>query len=611
MNLEGLLLKIKRINTFEKAEQRGIFSELNCWFADLTPQDQFSSLLHLRTYFFKFATVQEKAQFVRFVIKIIKSSELVGYQAMELSGIIFKYVPEQMQIELFSTIFSSSLVDTERGIVSVCSFIKNSNKRFNAEQERVALEYLKSKRETSAPYMQETIDCVDNHLSQCFQRAGSCLFLIPEFQNGSSFLQPPLGLLNAATLLAQKYHISVDILDNRIYNYPLEEIVRLVSNYKAIAVCTSTIDQINTYFVDYRYVINTLYINALKKTYPEIPIVICGAHGTVRPDIFINDCDCDIIVQGEYDIQLASAIKTLLEGEDLHSCPNLLYKNRDGSITKTEVDLKAMHPQNWCAIQPDYGFLHLDAYFGYSYKNNMHLKRMHWSIIQASRGCPYNCAFCYNFYEHKVRYRDIDSVFQEIQDICKEGVEEIFFLDQIFTVNEAFVLELCRRIVDANLKLKWQCQTRVDLINRALIKEMKKAGCETIWLGIESFDETIVDKNNKNYTHESLLQSIRIIDQEGLRYNAFIMLGMMGETRGSLQKTIDTIKENKIHLTKSIMICTPRFDTIMYDEFVKQYGREINSFLELDSYKGRVNNSVTETDLNEYFNILLSLADRG
>jgi hypothetical protein len=68
------------------------------------------------------------------------------------------------------------------------------------------------------------------------------------------------------------------------------------------------------------------------------------------------------------------------------------------------------------------------------------------------------------------------------------------------------------------------------------------------------------------------------------------MLGMMGDTKESMAKTVELIKKHKINLTKSILICTPRFDTQMYKETVKQLGMEIDSFLKLDSYKGSINN---------------------
>ena len=84
---------------------------------------------------------------------------------------------------------------------------------------------------------------------------------------------------------------------------------------------------------------------------------------------------------------------------------------------------------------------------------------------------------------------------------------------------------------------------------------------------------------------------------------------MMGDTKESMAKTVELIKKHKINLTKSILICTPRFDTQMYKETVKQLGKEIDSFLKLDSYKGSINNSVTESDISYYLGELLKMSN--
>ena len=87
------------------------------------------------------------------------------------------------------------------------------------------------------------------------------------------------------------------------------------------------------------------------------------------------------------------------------------------------------------------------------------------------------------------------------------------------------------------------------------------------------------------------------------------MLGMMGDTKDSMDKTVKLIKKYKINLTKSILICIPRFDTQMYREAVKQLGTEIDSFLKLDSYKGSINNNVTESDISHYLGELLKMSN--
>ena len=164
-------------------------------------------------------------------------------------------------------------------------------------------------------------------------------------------------------------------------------------------------------------------------------------------------------------------------------------------------------------------------------------------------------------------------------------------------------------MIDANIQIKCQCQICVNSIDYNTLVIMKKAGCQLIWLGIESFDENVRKINNKNYSNEQLLKAVDAINKSEINYNGFFMLGMMGDNKDSMAKTVELIKKHKINLTKSILICTPRFDTQMYKETVKQLGMEVDSFLKLDSYKGSINNSVTESDISYYLGELLKMSN--
>lgn len=608
MEREALLLKAKRINTYNNKEQKEIYYETLKEFDNFSESEQIDLLLIMRTYFLKQATLIEKREYVKKVICCIKKQSNFIAQIIELSSVIYKYTTRDLQNEIFDAIFD--VLDMKpRKLVAILYFIKNTHRVYNKKQLEISKKKIDEIIKEAPDYLADSITSLKNDMSKDFRKRGKYLLLIPEFLNGTTFVQPPLALMNCATYLKNDFDIDVDILDNRIYNYSLKELLNVIRDYKkGIVICSSTVDQVHNYFVDYRYVIFAKYVKTVKNMFNDRPIIVCGGQGTVRPDIVFKDCNPDYILKGEFDIQLANIIRNIEQDIPIENLPNIIYK-KNQKIIKTREDLNEQHPTSWCKYIPNYDLVHLDCYFGYSYHNNMPVRKLHWSVVQASRGCPFNCAFCYNFFAKCVRFREIESVVDELKEIQKRGITEIFFLDQNFILDKNYAKDLCNAMIDADIKIKWQCQICVNSIDYATLVVMKKAGCQLIWLGIESFDENVRKINNKNYSNEQLLKAVDTIEKSGINYNGFFMLGMMGDTKESMAKTVELIKKHKINLTKSILICTPRFDTQMYKETVKQLGMEIDSFLKLDSYKGSINNSVTESDISYYLSELLKMSN--
>lgn len=608
MEKEILLLKAKRINTYNNKEQKEIYYETLKKFDEFSESEQIDLFLIMRTYFLKQATLVEKREYVKKLINSIKKQSNFIAQIIELSSIIYKYTTKSLQNEIFDAVFAVDDMKP-RKIVAILYFIKNTHRVYNKKQLDISKKKIEEITKEAPDYLTDAITSLNNDMSKNFKQKGKYLFLIPEFLNGTTFVQPPLALMNCATYLKNNFSIDVDILDNRIYNYSLKDLLNIIRDYKkGIVICSSTVDQVHNYFVDYRYVVFTKYVKAVKNKFNNIPIIVCGGHGTVRSDIVFKDCNPDYILKGEFDIQLANIVRNMDKSIPIENLPNIIYKKKK-KIIKTREDLNEQHPVEWCKYIPNYDLIHLDCYFGYRYHDNMPVRKLHWSVVQASRGCPFNCAFCYNFFAKCVRFRKIESVVAELKEIQKRGITEIFFLDQNFILDKNYAQDLCKAMIKTNIQIKWQCQICVNSIDYDTLVVMKKAGCQLIWLGIESFDENVRKINNKNYSNDQLLKAIDAIKKAGINYNGFFMLGMMGDTNESMAKTVELIKKHKINLTKSILICTPRFDTQMYKETVKQLGKEIDSFLKLDSYKGSINNSVTESDISYYLGELLKMSN--
>lgn len=166
-------------------------------------------------------------------------------------------------------------------------------------------------------------------------------------------------------------------------------------------------------------------------------------------------------------------------------------------------------------------------------------------LLMTSRGCPYNCFYCAtSIWERKVRYRSIDSVIEEIKLIIdKYGTRQFTFKDGSFTVNKKRVSELCDRLIKEKININWDCNTRVNLVDEDLLRKMKKAGCNSIKVGIETGSKRILKLMNKNITLDQCRNAARLFRKVGIHWTGYFMMGLPSETKEDVYQTLKFMKE--------------------------------------------------------------------
>lgn len=429
--------------------------------------------------------------------------------------------------------------------------------------------------------------------------------VVPDFLSGTSFLQQPIDFLYCAHLL-EKHGYDVSVIDCRVGHISIPHTVNAVKESDLIIVTTTPGDQVQNYFLDYRYSYAIRTINYIKDSLPDIPLVVCGAHATVRSDLVLKEAKCDILVVGEIfktALLIADALKAK---DDFSSIPNIIYKDKKEWI-KNRIDSDIFHPVIPDDLFPSYEKVNMGAYFGDCYKNNIPLRKRNRVVLQGGRGCPFSCTFCHNFFGKKIKRRSPDAVVEEME-ICqkKYNMSDIFFLDEVFTLDKDWVLSLCENIHKKNLKYEMTAQTRVDCLDPYILKEMSKAGFKNLWIGVESANDHILKLSKKGTQIENINKSIDLIRSANIEPYAFFMLGMPGENIDSLNHTLKQIYEYKVPYTRSIMICTPRYGTEYYDLALKQYPNLGDHWFNLNAVKGLVANEMTPHLLQKAKSILKS-----
>lgn len=167
--------------------------------------------------------------------------------------------------------------------------------------------------------------------------------------------------------------------------------------------------------------------------------------------------------------------------------------------------------------------------------------------VSLTRGCPGGCTFCGSpaFWHRKVRFHSPTYFVNQLEYLSRKGVNHFLFSDDTFTINRKKVLEVCRLILDRNLRITWQAISRVDMVNREILYWMRKAGCIQISYGVESGSAKIRRLLNKDVSVGQIERAFRLTTRYGMLSRAYFIYGCPGETQRTIQASIDLIKRIK------------------------------------------------------------------
>jgi radical SAM superfamily enzyme YgiQ (UPF0313 family) len=145
------------------------------------------------------------------------------------------------------------------------------------------------------------------------------------------------------------------------------------------------------------------------------------------------------------------------------------------------------------------------------------------------------------------------------------------FCDDAFTIDQPRIEELCKEIKTRNLKIMWNCGTRVDKVTKKLLITMKDAGCVSVWFGVESGSQEVLDVMHKGISTSQTITAIGWVRELGLTPVPNVLLGYPGETKESAWQTMKFVQKVSPDNLAFYNIATPLPGTPMYD-LVKENG---------------------------------------
>jgi len=305
---------------------------------------------------------------------------------------------------------------------------------------------------------------------------------------------------------------------------------------------------------------------AMKEANPNLKIAFVGPHVTTLPEESLNDCPAiDFVVRREFDF----AVVDYANGKPLEQIPGVSYRRNDKIVHNVD--------------SPSVSNLDALPHVTDVYKRDLDVTRYNvpfllhpFVALYTTRGCPAQCTFCLwpqTLSGHPWRKRSADDVAAEMKKAREywPNVKEFFFDDDTFNIQKARTIELCQKLKP--LGLTWSCTSRVTTDFETL-KAMKEAGCRLLIVGFESGDPQILKNVKKGATVERARQFVKDCNKLGLVVHGDFILGLPGETKETIRRTIDFAKELNVE-TIQVSVAHAYPGTELYD-YAKTNGFIIN-----------------------------------
>lgn len=264
--------------------------------------------------------------------------------------------------------------------------------------------------------------------------------------------------------------------------------------------------------------------------------VLVGTHVTARPGDGVAEPAVDAVCVGEYDRTLVELAAALSAGDDWKAAKGLAYRRR-GKVAENERQplLEELDGRPYLA-EIIKNYLRVEDYFFAAARYPM-------IMMITGRGCPHRCVFCLYpqvFHGNKYRLRSPEDVVDEFEYISNElpKVREVVIEDDTFSANKKRVKEICDILVERRVKIRWSVNVRANLDYETMVA-MRRAGCRLIIVGYESGDQRVLNMMNKDTTLEQQLEFAGAARRAGLLVHGCFMAGTPGETRGSLERTLE------------------------------------------------------------------------
>ncbi|MDP3027331.1 MAG: radical SAM protein [Nanoarchaeota archaeon] len=345
----------------------------------------------------------------------------------------------------------------------------------------------------------------------------------------------PIGLGYISAVL-KKAGYKVDCLNINHFDGKIKELVnQALDRKKYDIVCTG--------HLGIGYTIIEKIIDTVKNHETRPKIIIGGTLITSEPELMLDSLKPDFVVIGEGEITIVELLKCIEKNGDLRKVDGIGFFDEKGNkvFTKTRKPIEDLDSIPF----PDYETLGFREYLNEeSFEVFFHYfdhPRVY--SILGSRGCPFQCTFCYHCLGPGYRVRSVDNLIQEITyAIEKYKINSLYMIDDLFASNKERLHDFCKKLKVLTKDIpdfKWCCSLWVSSINKETLSMLKESGCLYVAVGFESYSPIVLKSMRKNITPEQIDKAIKLCEEEGIILAANFIFGDTAETKETAKETLD------------------------------------------------------------------------
>jgi radical SAM superfamily enzyme YgiQ (UPF0313 family) len=262
------------------------------------------------------------------------------------------------------------------------------------------------------------------------------------------------------------------------------------------------------------------------------PVIVGGSGFSIMPEDVLSYCGLDLGIVGDGEESLPLLVHWLAEGGGWQGVPGLVY--RDGAGFRRNA--------------PEWRGLDEAAAPGRrAVDNRRYLAEGGMGSLETKRGCPGGCIYCVDGPSkgRRLRCRSPRSVVDEMQALLAQGIDCLHLCDAEFNLPASHAEDVCREIVNRGLgdRIGWYAYASPAPFDGATAALYRRAGCRGINFGVDSADDDVLRALGRDYTADDLRRTAAICHEQGLVFMYDLLLGGPGETRESLKRTIEGMKQ--------------------------------------------------------------------
>jgi len=360
---------------------------------------------------------------------------------------------------------------------------------------------------------------------------------------------PPMHLLYLAAAL-REHGFEPVVLDANAFRMTDEEIREEVRRRKPLLVGLSLYSDILRQVRD--------MTRLVREASADSRIVLGGPHASAVPAQTMEQfTEADYVLSGEAERSLVMLSEALVGGQSVEAIPGIVYRREEQVVRGPE----AVFPEIGEVPRPARDLV-ARAYEEKRYYSIM-VRQKPVDTLFTSRGCPFQCGFCYNF-RQKYRFRTPEDVVDELTRIRERGIRDVEIADDTFTGHRRRAMEIFDRIVAEKLDISFRIKSRVDVFNEDLARKAREAGVYLVAFGMESGSQAMLDAMTKRTTVEMNARACALTRKYKMLSHSSWILGFPGETPETVAETLDFIRKHHPS-TVNLAVLRPYPNTDAYE----------------------------------------------